>query len=262
MKPLKVREVELDDGSFNICVTLTSRNEYALMNDLLELKGKAFDLIEWRADYYSADEKNRENLTLKPLRLIRKMLGNKPIIATFRDQSEGGQRKVDPNKLLELRKDHIASGLVDIIDLELMNFRTKEGQETELSREYEALLKQAKEKGMKVILSAHDFNGTPEVQEMIEVLRLEEKFGADLAKIAYFAKDYRDAEKLLEASKAAGVNLLIPHIAIAMGEEGMMTRYSKDLSSSAVTFASISESSAPGQLSLDELHEKIRGKLV
>lgn len=258
MKPLKVRDLELDDGSFKICVTLTSRNEYALMNDLLRLKGKVFDLIEWRADYYTAPEENRENLTLKPLRLIKKMFSAKPLIATFRDQREGGQREIEPGKLLEIRKDHIASGFVDIIDLELMNYRTKDGQEVALSHEYQALLRQAKDKGVKVILSAHDFKQTPDVQEIIEVLKLEEKFGADLAKIASFAKDQSDAKKLLDASAAAAKTLLIPHIAIAMGEEGEITRVSKHLSSSAVTFASISESSAPGQLSLDELREKIR----
>lgn len=257
MKPQRVRDLELDDGSFKICATLTSRNEYALMNDLLKLKGKAFDLVEWRADYYTADDENRENLTLKPLRLIRKMVGNKPIIATFRDQREGGQRKMDPSKLLELRRDHVVSGLVDIIDLELMNFR-KDGQAPETGGEYQQLLQQANEKGIKVILSTHDFNRTPEVEDLIELLRLEEKFGADFAKIACFAKEKRDAEKLLEASKAAVKLLSIPHIALAMGEEGVVTRYSKNLSSSAVTFASIRESSAPGQLSLEELHEKIR----
>lgn len=258
MKPLKVRDLELDDSSFNICVTLTSRNEYALMNDLLKLKGKAFDLMEWRADYYTAHEENKENLILKPLKLIKKLYNKKPLIATFRDISEGGQRDMEPDKLLEIRTDLIASGFVDIIDLELMNFRNKEGQEQDANKEYQNLLRQAKEKGVKVILSAHDFIETPDVQKIIEVLKLEEECGADLAKIACFAKDESDAKKLLDASAAAAKTLLIPHIAIAMGEEGEMTRVSKRLSSSAVTFASITESSAPGQLSLDELHEKIQ----
>ena len=62
----------------------------------------------------------------------------------------------------------------------------------------------------------------------------------------------------MEASKIAAQQLKIPHIAIAMGEEGAITRYSRKESSSAITFATISGSSAPGQLSLDELYEKIR----
>lgn len=258
MKPLIVKDVELDDGSFKICVPLTSRNEVSLMNDLLHLKGKVFDLIEWRADYYFAKHEDLENLNLKPLRLIRKMFSDKPLIVTFRDISEGGQSAIDQIKLLEFRKNVIDSGIADIIDIELMNFKMSGGVHAQIHKEYEGLLERAKEKGIKVILSFHDFNHSPEVQEMIECLSLQEQFGADVAKIAYFAKNQADANNLMEASKVAAQRLTIPHIAIAMGEEGVITRYSKHLSSSAVTYASIGESSAPGQLSLDVIHDKIR----
>lgn len=258
MKPLIVKDLELDDGSFKICVPLTSRSEVALMNDLLHLKGKVFDLIEWRADYYFANQEDLENLNLKPLRLIRKMISDKPLIVTFRDISEGGQSAIEEIKLLEFRKNVIDSGIADIIDIEVMNFKMKGEAHAQIHKKYEDLLERAKEKGIKVILSFHDFNHSPEVQVMIDCLLLEEKFGADLAKIAYFAKNQIDAINLMEASKIAARRLKIPHIAIAMGEEGSITRYSRRESSSAVTFASISGSSAPGQLSLDELHEKIR----
>ncbi len=258
MKPLMVKDLELDDGSFKICVPLTSRNEVALMNDLLHLKGKVFDLIEWRADYYFANQEDLENLNLKPLKLIRKMFGDKPLIVTFRDKSEGGQSTIDQIKLLEFRKNVIDSGSADIIDIELMSFKMKDRAHEEIHQKYVDFLERAKGKGIKVILSFHDFNHSPEVHQMIDCLLLEEEFGADLAKIAYFAKNQTDAKNLMEASKIAVQQLKIPHIAIAMGEEGAITRYSREESSSAITFATISGSSAPGQLSLDELYEKIR----
>jgi len=258
MKPLKIKDVELDDGSFKICVPLTARNEVALMNDLLHLKEKSFDLIEWRADFFQADQKDLKTPNLKPLKLIRKMFSDKPLIVTFRDESEGGQTSIDHIELLEFRKNVIESGLTDIIDIEVMNFKMKDGKKAQINKEYEKLIELAKEKGIKVILSFHDFNHSPEVQVMIDCLLLEEKFGADLAKIAYFAKNQTDAKNLMEASRIAAQTLKIPHIAIAMGEEGVITRYSKHLSFSAITYASIGESSAPGQLSLDVIHDKIR----
>lgn len=258
MKPLIVKDLELDDGSFKICVPLTSGNEVALMNDLFHLKGKVFDLIEWRADYYFANQEDLEKLSLKPLRLIHKMFSDKPLIVTFRDKSEGGQSVIDQIKLLEFRKNIIDSDTADIIDIELMNFKMKDRAHEEIHQEYLDLLERAKGKGIKVILSFHDFNHSPEVQQMIDCLLLEEEFGADVAKIAYFAKNQTDAKNLMEASKIASRRLGIPHIAIAMGEEGTITRYSRSETSSAITFATISGSSAPGQLSLDELHEKMR----
>jgi len=253
MKPLKIKDVELDDGSFKICVPLTARNEVALMNDLLHLKEKSFDLLEWRADFYQADQKDLKTPNLKPLKLIRKMFSDKPLIVTFRDESEGGQTSIDHSELLEFRKNVIESGLADIIDIEVMNFKIKDGMKAQINKEYEKLIELAKEKGIKVILSFHDFNHSPEVQDMIDCLMLEE-----IAKIAYFAKSKTDAKNLMEASIIAARKLMIPHIAIAMGEEGVITRYSKHLSSSAITYASIGESSAPGQLSLDVIHDKIR----
>ncbi|MGB4589670.1 MAG: type I 3-dehydroquinate dehydratase [Clostridiaceae bacterium] len=258
MKPLRVKDLELNDGSFKICVPLTARNEVALMNDLLHLKGKVFDLIEWRADYYFATEEDLGNLNLKPLRLIRKFFSDKPLIVTFRDSSEGGQSVIDQSKLLEFRKNVIDSGVADLIDIELMEFQMKYGADEELHKEYEELLELAKERGVKVILSFHDFKHSPEVKEMLDCLLLEEEFGADLAKIAYFAKNETEAKTLMEASTIAAQRLKIPHIAIAMGEKGSITRYSRKESSSAITFASIGESSAPGQLSLDNIHDKLR----
>ena len=80
-----------------------------------------------------------------------KHLGNTPLIFTFRTTKEGGQRQASPQQYKTLAMEAIASGCIDLIDIELFS-------DPDSITELTAL---AKEKGVKTIFSSHDFYSTP-----------------------------------------------------------------------------------------------------
>lgn len=258
MKPLEIRDLELDDGSFKICAVLTSRTKKDLEEDLSTLRAKDFDLIEWRVDYMDVPDQKHDMGYIEDLETIRRIFRDKPLIATFRMKSEGGHRDIDPMTVLDARTLLVESGLIDVIDIELESILTKKRQEERrVTEEYADLISNAKGRGIKVILSYHDFMGTAEVKEMVKLLKEEEHYGAELAKIAFYAREGNDAIKLMRASQEASHVLTIPHIALSMGKEGASTRYMRSESKSALTYAPVEKSSAPGQMSLEELKELI-----
>jgi len=105
-----------------------------------------------------------------------------------------------------------------------------------------------------VILSAHFFDRTPALNEMIETITEMENKGADMAKLAVMPSSSGDVLTLLSVTQQAA----IPVIAISMGKLGLASRVIGGLFGSAVTFCAGLEPSAPGQLSIEELREAMK----
>ena len=257
MKPLKIGDVLFDDGSFNICVTLTPGTVTELRKDLKTLKEKEFSIMEWRADYLLLTSRLSDEIATG-MRLIKEVFPEKPLIFTYRWKEEGGQTSLDPKKLFRIRREVVEQNLADIMDLEMYWFRNAQNEEN--LDAYFSLLKEAKKAGMKVLLSWHDFQKTPDEEQLLRIFRTQEKLGADLAKIAVFASMESDLERLMTASRKATQSLGIPHIALSMGDSGKRSRYDRKHSMTSVTFAPAHNPSAPGQMPLEELHERMNQK--
>ena len=87
---LKIRDIELGQGMAKIIAPVTAKFQNEILNQAKEIiKLDCVDLIEWRADFYDAIL-NRKNL-LETLKLLREVLGNKPLIFTLRTKGEGGE---------------------------------------------------------------------------------------------------------------------------------------------------------------------------
>lgn len=255
MKPLKIGEVIFDDSSFNLCVTLTPKTIDELKSDLKILGGNEFSFIEWRADYLFFTDRFMETVKVC-IDVIKEAFPSKPLLFTYRRMEEGGQTSIGRNELIMLRKEVIELNKADIIDFEMFWFREEQNRED--LNQYISMMERAKELGAKVLLSWHDFEVTPDVENLLDILLIQEESGADLAKIATFAKTKLDARRLMGVSSKASTLLQIPHIAISMGDMGKQSRYDLKNSKSCVTFAPIHNPSAPGQLSLHELQERLR----
>ena len=100
----------------------------------------------------------------------------------------------------------IASGCIDLIDIELFS-------DPDSITELTAL---AKEKGVKTIFSSHDFYSTPSCGELLSRLRHMEKLGADIAKIAVMPRCPEDVLTLLTATVTARRQLTCPVVTMAM----------------------------------------------
>ncbi len=104
--------------------------------------------------------------------------------------------------------------------------------------------------GTRVIRSAHDFAGVPDMAALYERCVAA---GADIAKMVGFAHDALDALAALRTLRAADT----PTIALAMGEAGLVSRILAIRYRAYLTFVSPNDraGTAPGQISADALRD-------
>ncbi|MBN2014691.1 MAG: type I 3-dehydroquinate dehydratase [Candidatus Altiarchaeota archaeon] len=122
----------------------------------------------------------------------------------------------------------------------------------------DSLVEAAKKRDVGVIVAYHDFKATPPRKEIIKTLNKEVAAEADIAKVAFTAKNYREVLTLMEVltDVKEDPSFLIPVIVVSMGHFGRISRILAPLLGSYLTYASVDKgkASAPGQLTFDELN--------
>jgi 3-dehydroquinate dehydratase-1 len=195
------------------------------------------DLVELRADHVHALAPHAIPALLADLQAI---LAPLPILYTDRCVAEGGVGKGDEVARIARLHAAIASGHVALVDVELA---------TEIQPRI-ALVAAAQAVGVSVIISAHDFVGTPDDAALDDRFAALIAAGGTAAKLAVTAQTPEDALRLLRATARAAAKAPIPLISMAMGSLGTITRLAGPLFGSVLTYATIGPSSAPGQLPL------------
>jgi len=112
--------------------------------------------------------------------------------------------------------------------------------------------------GSKLIISFHDFQKTPTTERLHSIVRKAKSLGADIIKIATFARSYKDSLRLLsllEYEKEKGQEMIV----LGMGEAGKLTRLAGCYLGNYLTFAPLDTktSSASGQITISNL-QKLR----
>jgi 3-dehydroquinate dehydratase-1 len=184
--------------------------------------------------------------TLQALADLRAVIPSIPLIFTCRIHTEGGMRTIDQPTRLALICDAIKTGYLDIVDIELCN-----------SLDFiQTIIDTAGRHNVKVILSFHDFEKTPEEGVIFERLQRAQQMGGHIAKVAIMPNTIADVLVLLKATlKARTQGLQIPIVTIAMGAQGVITRLAGGLFGSDITFAIGKNASAPGQIPIQELRQ-------
>jgi len=162
----------------------------------------------------------------------------KPWIATNRTIGEGGKWQGNEARRIEGLLQAIELG-ADMVDVE---FRTKN------LVNIVPLVK----KRVKCILSFHDLEKTPPLEEMKGVVKRQLKAGADICKVVTTAKEFEDNLAVLQLISEFPENKMV---AFAMGQTGQISRILGPLVGADFTYASIEKGkeSAPGQMALREL---------
>jgi len=114
----------------------------------------------------------------------------------------------------------------------------------------EQLLSELRASSTRLILSWHDFAGTPKEDELVDILDRMQESGADIGKIITTAHDEADVLRifsLLERAKA----MQFPLTAFCMGEIGRISRFATLYLGGAMTYVAVCEdqATAPGQFS-------------
>lgn len=246
MRTYKIKNIEIGKDSPKICVPIVGINTDEILELATEIKATKADIVEWRVDYFDyEDDSDKIILCLKKLRsLIRDI----PLIFTFRTEKEGGNKDICREDYIKLNKEVIESDLVDIIDIEVNTVK----------EEMAEILEFAHKNGVLVIGSMHDFEKTPSIETIVSHIKYIESLSVDIPKVAYMPNCNEDVMNLLAASKDMYENYMKrPFIAISMSDIGFISRICGNRFGSAITFGSVGKTSAPGQVDIDNLIDKM-----
>jgi len=219
-----------------ICVPITATTVEDVLRDI-EVASKLADLIELRFDFIPTVD----------VQGVKRLIAAKrvPIIATCRKKDEGGKWERSETERAEILRAAIANG-AEHVDIELsMDARLRD-----------ELIREAKAKGTDVIVSFHDFSGTPEYDKLAGVVDAELAAGADIAKVACMGNAIEDNIRMLhviEYAKKKNVKI----IALIMGKYGKPARVMSPFFGAYLTFASLNKGkeSAPGQMPIEKMKQ-------
>lgn len=239
---IKIRNIEIGEGIPKICVPIVEINKEDILKKAIEISEIHPDIVEWRGDFFQYI--NQWDEVNKILICLRDILRDTVILFTFRTFMEGGELKISKEEYTELNKNVINSKLVDLIDVELFL-----GEDL-----VKNIVMYSQKNGVKVIISNHDYNKTPRENEIVSRLCKMQSLGGDILKIAVMPQNQEDVILLLNATDKMVRNYgYRPVIAISMSDIGVTSRISGELFGSSVTFGSVGQGSAPGQICVNEL---------
>ena len=176
------------------------------------------------------------------------MLDGLPLLFTFRTLAEGGEQDISIRQYRDLYEHVIHTGLVDVVDIELFKVES-------LGK---GLIEEIKSLDIPLIISSHDFKETPADPVLLYRLNVMEHFGADIGKLAVTPNNERDVLRLMELTRRANAFVSMPIITMSMGDLGKISRLAGGTTGSVMTFGSLSNASAPGQLPVKALKQIIQ----
>ncbi len=239
--PVTAKETVIGEGLPKICVPIFAATDEEILMQAEYIRQAGPDLVEWRADRY-VDVCDTEKMGAL-LEKLAEVLGSMPLLLTIRSRREGGDIDLEPADYERILLWAAARPEIDLIDVEGL----MPGTDTEL------LIRDIHGLGKSVISSCHFFDRTPKKQEMERILDKLERTGGDILKLAVMPEKSRDVLKLMDVTAEKNDRTPCPLITMAMGDIGRISRISGRLTGSCVTFATVGQSSAPGQIPLVEL---------
>ena len=236
-KSIKVKNIEIGVGMPKICVSITGKNESEILQQAKEIKNNLVDIVEWRVDFF--EDVFYIEKVIDILKKLADLLGELPILFTFRRKEEGGEQQISREDYRNLNLGVIKSQMVSLIDVELFAGDDLVREVVEVAHKYE----------VKVVISNHDFFKTPNKEELLFRLQKMQNLGGDLPKIAVMPQNEKDVLELLSVTEE--FNRLYadrPFITISMSKLGLISRLAGGVFGSAMTFGAVGEVSAPGQI--------------
>lgn len=171
-----------------------------------------------------------------------------PLLFTNRASWEGGGFSGSEEERVSLLRQTVLAGAA-FVDIEL---------KTEAVLR-DALIREAKERGSRSIVSWHSFASTPSSQALRTILQEQYRSGAEIGKIVTMAHTYHDVLRVLDLQNEAA-EIGLPLIAFCMGTVGVISRVATLGLGGFMTYAAAdgSQGTAPGQLTVTALRAIIR----
>ena len=244
MKTVQVRNITIGEGRPKICVPIVGQTKEDILLEAGTFERIPVDVVEWRVDWF--ENVFDTDKVLDVAKDLQTVLKDTPILCTFRTAKEGGEKAISSEDYKALNMAVAKSGYVDFIDVEAFT-----GEEI-----VKSMIQEAHSYGVKVIASNHDFDATPEKDEIVRRLRMMQDYGADIPKMAVMPKSKQDVLTLLSATLEMSEQFADrPIITMSMAGTGVVSRLTGETFGSALTFGAATKASAPGQINVNELEQ-------
>ncbi len=201
------------------------------------------DLAEFRIDLLSFASDTKQVIALG--HELKKILGNKPMIATIRTKNEGGQLEISDADYGKTYQAYLKNPFMDWLDVEM--FRDQ--------KVVSEIVQKAHQKKVLIVMSNHDFQKTPSQDEIEKRLLKQDQMGADILKIAVKPKSKQDVFTLMNATLKVSQQTTKPLLTMSMGQLGTISRVATANMGGSYSFGMIGEASAPGQIDVTKLKQ-------
>ncbi|XAR54585.1 3-dehydroquinate dehydratase [Bertholletia excelsa] len=218
-----------------VCAPLMADSVDQMLVDMVKAKSSGADLVEVRLDSLKSFTPHRDIETL-----IRKC--PLPTLFTYRPTWEGGLYEGDEKSRLDALQLAMELG-ADYVDVEL-----------KVANEFSGFMQGKKPAKCKVIISSHNYQDTPSVEDLGNLVANIQAAGADIVKIATTAVDITDVARIFQITVHSQVRS-VPIIGLVMGERGLMSRILCPKFGGYLTFGTLDSGivSAPGQPAIHDL---------
>ena len=165
---------------------------------------------------------------------------NFDFLATNRPQN-GSKITVESEKeRIEILKRAITNG-VKFVDIEIETAENLRIELFQLAKQYNVI----------TIISYHNYDKTPTIEELTEIVKKMKHTRTDIIKCACMAKSYADAHVMINLQHIWGSNML----AFGMGRYGSFSRVISLLYGAPFMYVPLDNKTAPGQLYIEEIKE-------
>lgn len=245
MDSVIVRNIKIGEDIPKICVPIVGKTREEIIKSATDIQNTPADMVEWRVDWY--EDVLRAEKIVEVITELRKILCDIPLLFTLRTKQEGGEIEITYKEYEALLLNVADTNQVDLIDIEVY----KDSGVLEL-------VSQLKQRNVLVVGSNHDFEKTPEKEEIVKRLCYMQQLGVDIPKIAVMPQSEKDVLVLLDATEEMKRKYADrPIVTMSMSGKGVLSRIAGEIFGSAITFGSVGKASAPGQLDARKLKKTL-----
>lgn len=242
-----VQLAELAKSPVKTIVPITAKTkEQAIAQAKVIAANRDADLAEFRIDLldFAADTKQVIALGHE----LKKVLGNKPVIATIRTHNEGGQLTISDADYGKTYQAYLKQPFMDMLDIEMLRDQQVVKNTVQLAHDKKVL----------IVMSNHDFKKTPSEDEIVKRLLKQDELGADILKIAVMPLNKQDVFTLMNATLKVSQLSNKPLLTMSMGKLGTISRIATANMGGSFSFGMIGEASAPGQIDVTQLKQLLK----
>ena len=235
-----------------ICVPIVGPTIKDIFSQVQEAAQAKVDLIELRPDMWMKNSHISEEEYIPTIVNLVEEVHSRyeeiPILITWRTLAEGGETPLSSENYCKLLQAIVDQNIVDAVDVELFAYTDTMGQ----------IIKQAHHQGIQTVMSYHNFHKTLNRDTLHLYAEQMISAGAAVIKFALMPTTSDDVLSLLQFTKELTERYpQLPRITMSMGKLGQMTRTCGHVFGNCLTFGTLGQASAPGQVKVAVLKQLV-----